>query len=163
MRRNPGPNLEGVASTSAGRLCLVLNYCSRNHLLEIAVSGYLAKRFRDVRTARYSFIWKDGELQHQIKCAARSSDFRRLRLLRFWTSRTSLQVNQNTCDVLVQVWYDYNNRSPSPGKTHASFYPQRRPSSSTIHYYCCLRGRAGLIIICDGLQATNQTTGNPHD
>ena len=34
--------------------------------------------------------------------------------------RSSIQVNQNTCGVLVQAWYDYY-RSKSPGTTHGSF------------------------------------------
>ena len=101
------------ASTQPG--CVMPRACP-NHLLEFAVSGYLAKAFVIYVLPRGDLGGKaESVIPNQVCCAIIWLSKDETSLL---DSRSSLQVNQNACAVLVQVWYDY--RSKSPETTHAS-------------------------------------------
>ena len=55
-----------------------------------------------------------------VQCRSRTTSHNGRWETRWSIYRSSLQVKQNTCEVLVPVWFDYCCRWPSPGTTHAS-------------------------------------------
>ena len=105
------------ASRASTQHTCVYSWACPNHLLEFAVSGHLAKAFAIYVLPARALGGKTES------CRTKSSVLRDRLTFEGWYYFTcgphSLQVNQNTCEVLVQVQYEYY-RSQLPGTTHAS-------------------------------------------